>query len=221
MNSIGKDYWQLYDEYDQRYKKLEELFIQQNKKDKNEIKENKESKDDTKDNKKDIKNKNKENNEKNNKEETNENETDNNIDDKNKDDDNKKEQNCKEEEKQEGNTNKLFKRSTSKKYSVKRGEFIKEMSFIKNTKLKSINLILKENIYKIQSEYKDKFKNIGKQKNDMEEQIKIISNELNYYKQVNKELIREHEHRTYYINMLKKGKDYRKEGLVWIVKNLL
>ena len=223
-NSLVKDYWQLYDEYDQRYKKLEELFIQQSKKDKNEKKENKESKDDTKDNKKDIKNKNKENKEENNNEETkNENETDNNIDDKNKDDDNKKEQkeeiNSKEEEKQEGNTNKLFKRSTSKKYSVKRGEFIKEMNFIKNTKLKSINLILKENIDKIQSEYKDKFKNISKQKKDMEEQIKIISNELNYYKQVNEELIREH--RTYYMNMLKKGTDYRKEGLVWIVKNLL
>ena len=93
------------------------------------------------------------------------------------------------------------------------------MNFIKNTKLKSINLILKENIDKIQSEYKDKFKNISKQKKDMEEQIKIISNELNYYKQVNEELIREH--RTYYMNMLKKGTDYRKEGLVWIVKNLL
>jgi hypothetical protein len=53
----------------------------------------------------------------------------------------------------------------------------------------------------------------------MEEQIQIINNELNYYKQVNEELIREH--RTYYMGLLKKGMDYRKEGLVWIVKNLL
>ena len=93
------------------------------------------------------------------------------------------------------------------------------MNFIKNTKLNSIKLELNKNMEKLGSEYKGKFKEVNKQKKEMEEQIAIINNELNYYKQVNEELIREH--RTYYMGILKKGMDYRKEGLVWIVKNLL
>ena len=106
-----------------------------------------------------------------------------------------------------------------KNNTMSKDKFLKEMNFIKNTKLNTLNLELKKSIEKLDSEYKVIFKQVNSEKKDMEEQIEIINNELNYYKQVNEELIREH--RTYYMGMLKKGVDYRKEGLVWIVKNLL
>ena len=54
---------------------------------------------------------------------------------------------------------------------------------------------------------------------NLEEEIRIIKNEISYYKQVNEELTREY--RNYYLKILKKGNDHRKEGLVWVVKNLL
>ena len=189
-NNLIKDYWSTYDEYDQRYKRLEELYIQQVKLEKLEKKE------EEKDNK-----------------ENNDNKKENDKEDIDKNEDEIKN---KEEENQEDSNTKI---SNSRPYSVKKGDFIKEMQFIKKTKLNSINLVLKKNLDKLKSEYKDKFKDINKIKKEFEEQLEIISKELNYYKQVNEELIREH--RTYYMNLLKKGTDHRKEGLVWIVKNLL
>ena len=205
-----KDYWLKYDEYDQRYKKIEEMFIQINKKEKDKN-ENKEIKDN-----KHI--------EKKLKMETNikENEDDEIISDKNKNDENiiiNNEELSIIEEGKEIDINNFNNRNNSKKSTFNKEKFIKEMNFIKNTKLNSINLELKQNIEKLDSLYKNKFKEVNKQKKDMEEEIQIINNELNYYKQVNEELIREH--RSYYMNILKKGTDYRKEGLVWIVKNLL
>jgi hypothetical protein len=49
--------------------------------------------------------------------------------------------------------------------------------------------------------------------------MKIINDELNYYKNINEELQKEHQ--IYYLDILKKGNDCRKDGLVWVVKNLL
>ena len=188
-NNYVKEYWSIYDEYDQRYKRFEELYIQQTKREKLEKKE-----EEKKENNKDaiIEN-------------------DLNNFDKKKDE--------KKNNKEENQVERNIKRTNSKQFTTKKTDFIKEMLFIKNTKLNSINLALKQNLDKLKSQYKDIFKDINKQKKDLEEQIQIISNELNYYKQVNEELMREH--RTYYMKLLKKGTDYRKEGLVWIVKNLL
>ncbi len=131
-------------------------------------------------------------------------------------DENKKEEDEKEYKDGENQENS---NSDTRRHTIKKDDFIKEMQFIKNIKLNSINLVLKKNLDKLKLEYKDKFKDINKQEKDLEEKIKIISKELNYYKQVNDELVREH--RTYYMSLLKKGTDSRKDGLVWIVKNLL
>ena len=59
---------------------------------------------------------------------------------------------------------------------------------------------------------------ISKQK-IIENEIKVHKLEINYYKGINDELIREH--KVYYMNKLKKGYDCRKEGIMWIVYNLL
>ena len=216
-NYFIKDYWLKYDEYDQRYKRLEEMFNQQIKKEKAEKKENKEDENNN-DNKEEENKKENEKNEENDIEgNNNENKNENDIEDNtNKNEGNKTKEKI--EQNEENNNN--FNRSNLKKNSIiSKDKFLKEMNFIKNTKLNTINLELKKNVEKLDSDYKGKFKDVNKQKKDMEEQIQIINNELNYYKQVNEELIREH--RTYYMNILKKGTDYRKEGLVWIVKNLL
>ena len=200
-----KEYWLKYDEYDQRYKRLEELFLQQIKKEKNEKKENKENKENK--------------DEKNDENKINDNEIENNDKYKNENILKNEEAKTKEDSNEENETNNFNKNNLRKTSSKDNNNFLKEMNFIKNTKLNAINVELKKNIGKLDSEYKYKFKEVNKQKKDMEEQIQIINNELNYYKQVNEELIREH--RTYYMNILKKGTDYRKEGLVWVVKNLL
>ena len=212
-----KNYWYKYDEYEQRYKRLEEMIIQQSKKEKLEKKENKEEKYENNKDKENEKNNNKEKNK--NQKENNENDWDDYVNDNNKKD--KKEENSKSEEAKikEEDIESTFNANNIQKPIINVEKFIKEMNFIKNTKLNSIKLELNKNMEKLGSEYKGKFKEVNKQKKEMEEQIAIINNELNYYKQVNEELIREH--RTYYMGILKKGMDYRKEGLVWIVKNLL
>ena len=49
--------------------------------------------------------------------------------------------------------------------------------------------------------------------------MKRIEQEMNYYKQVNDELIKEH--RQYYMEILKNGYDSRGEGMIWVFRNLL
>ena len=98
-------------------------------------------------------------------------------------------------------------------------KFIKEMNFIKATKINTINFEMKTKIEKLRIEYQKKIKELNELQVTLEEEIHIIKNELSYYKQVNEELIREY--RNYYLRILKKGNDHRKEGLVWVVKNLL
>ena len=204
LEEVYKEHTNIKQEYDQKYNKLvkdywstyDEYEQRYRRFEEMYIQQAKKEKNETKDNK-----------------ENNDNKKENDLNDIDKDKDNMKN---KEEENQEDNN---IKRNDNKSNTAKKNDFIKEMLFIKNTKLKSINLELKQNLDKLKSEYKNKFKDINKQKKDLEEQIEIIGKEINYYKQVNEELIREH--RSYYMNLLKKGTDHRKEGLVWIVKNLL
>ena len=211
-NYFIKNYWLKYDEYDQRYKKLEEMFLQQNKKEKIERKEStkyietKEKKDTNE-------------NEKNNNKDEEENQEENDAEEGGDNNEDKKNEEIKSKEESKEDINNNFKRNNIKNATISKDKLIKELNFIKNTKLNTLNQELKKDIEKLDSEYKVIFKDVNKQQKDMEEQIQIINNELNYYKQVNEELIKEH--RTYYMGLLKKGVDYRKEGLVWIVKNLL
>ena len=93
------------------------------------------------------------------------------------------------------------------------------MNFIKATKINSINFEMKTKMEKLRVEYQERIKQIDENQTRLEEEIKIIKNEISYYKQVNEELMREY--RNYYLKILKKGNDHRKEGLVWVVKNLL
>ena len=68
---------------------------------------------------------------------------------------------------------------------------------------------------KLKDEYIEKLKKINEEKDILENDIKIINNELGYYKHVNDELLREY--KSYYMDILKKGVDIRKDGLLWVV----
>ena len=226
-NNYMKEYWSRYDMYDQSYRKLKGLYLGQNKKPKKDKKEN-ESKEDNKDkdNKDNKDNKEKKDNEneeikvENNDDNNNNNNEENNNEKKNNENEEKKKEEIKpkEEAKEEEHNFKNYRKNLKKK-TLKIDKLIHEMDFMKNTQLNSINLEVKKHIEELQTDYKNRYKVVKDQIKVIEEEINIIINELNYYKQVNEELIREH--RTYYMNILKKGKDYRKEGLVWVVKNLL
>ena len=239
-NHNMKDYWNRYEEYEQKYKKLENLINNQNKKEIEKINESpeKEEKEENKEKEKkeEIKEENKEDDINNNKEkEKEENELKNEekeITDKINTSYEKKEKSSKEVNKQliydspSPRKNKKhitpgtdIKRTYMKKYSSSQIKFMKEMNFIKATKINSINFEMKTKIEKLRVEYQKKIQEINDLQVTLEEEIKITKNEINYYKQVNEELIREY--RNYYLKILKKGNDHRKEGLVWVVKNLL
>jgi hypothetical protein len=96
---------------------------------------------------------------------------------------------------------------------------IKNIESLKNNKISSLNteMIIKQK--QLKNEYIEKFKNYNKEKDILENDIKIINNELGYYKHVNDELLREY--KTYYMDILKKGEDIRRDGLLWVVKNLI
>ena len=219
-NNYMKEYWSRYEMYDQNYKKLKGLYLGQIKIPKKDKKENesKEDNKDSKDNKEKKDNENEEikveNNDDNNNNHENNNEKKNNEDEEKKIEEIKPKEEAKEEEHNIKNS-----RINMKKKTLKIDKLIHEMDFMKNTQLNSINLEVKKHIEELQTDYKNRYKVVKDQIKVVEEEINIICSELNYYKQVNEELIREH--RTYYMNILKNGKDYRKEGLVWVVKNLL
>jgi hypothetical protein len=96
---------------------------------------------------------------------------------------------------------------------------IKHLEFIKRNKMYSITNEMKKGLENISNEYQLKIKELDDKKEKLEKEINMMSQELNYYKKINEELLREHQ--IYYLDILKKGKDCRKEGLVWVVKNLL
>ena len=234
-NHNMKDYWSRYEEYEQRYKKLENLIATQNmkEKEKNKINEKEENKEnEIEEIKEEEKN---EENEEEQKEEKDEEKKE------------EKEMNDKLEKSVDNkdivskntnhqilygspppkrgrkhivpNTDADIKRSFIRKYSSSQVKFMKEMNFIKATKINTINFEMKKKVEKLRIEYQKKIKEIDEMQKNLEEEINIIKNEISYYKQVNEELIREY--RNYYLKILKKGNDHRKEGLVWVVKNLL
>ena len=230
-----KDYWNRYEQYDQRYKKLENLIALQNKIEKEKEKNNKsidkeENENKTKEENNIIKEEEKEEKKENNSLEI--------IEEKEKLDksfNNKNINTNLEQKKQEPifvspvkrtrkkivpNTENVdLRRTHNRKYSTSQLKFIKEMNFIKATKINSINFEMKTKMEKLRVEYQERIKQIDENQIKLEEEIKIIKNEISYYKQVNEELMREY--RNYYLKILKKGNDHRKEGLVWVVKNLL
>ena len=131
----------------------------------------------------------------------------------------------------ENNLNKYIKSpNTSKKFKKRMSAFqikvkedlkkqIKEIEDERNFRLLHMNNEMNSKLKEIHNNYKTKFDKIKNEQNILEEEIKIIKIELEYYKKINDELVREH--KLYYINKLKKGYDCRKEGLSWIVANLL
>ena len=218
-----KDYWSRYDEYEHRYKKLENLITSQSKKDLENEENDKENLNE-KDKEEEIDNNQiKDEEEKNNKEtlEKMDNSTDeNNIRNKNRkfhytSPSPRKKSN----RKVATNTDVGIKRTHNRKLSSSQTKFMKEMNFIKATKINTINFEMKKKMERLRLDYQKKIKEIDEIQVNLEEEIKINKNEISYYKQVNEELIKEY--RNYYLKILKKGNDHRKEGLVWVVKNLL
>ena len=74
-------------------------------------------------------------------------------------------------------------------------------------------------INKFKMNYFIKMKELDEEKKEKEKEIKLMDEELSYYKQVNEVLIKEH--KIYYLNILKNGYDTRAEGLIWVIRNLL
>jgi hypothetical protein len=95
----------------------------------------------------------------------------------------------------------------------------KNMEFMKQSQINSLNMEMFRKQKKLKDEYIEKLKKINEEKDILENDIKIINNELGYYKHVNDELLREY--KSYYMDILKKGVDIRKDGLLWVVKNLI
>ena len=96
---------------------------------------------------------------------------------------------------------------------------LKNMEYLKNNKISSLNFEMIYKQKKLKNEYIEKFKSLNYEKDILENDINIINNELEYYKHVNDELLREY--KTYYMDILKKGVDIRRDGLLWVVKNLI
>ena len=89
----------------------------------------------------------------------------------------------------------------------------------KKFRLLQMNNEMNAKLKELKKFYEDKVKEIIEKQKILENEIKIHRLEINYYKGINDELIREH--KVYYMNKLKKGYDCRKEGLMWVVYNLL
>ena len=98
-------------------------------------------------------------------------------------------------------------------------EHIKEIEAVKNFQILNMNNQMNYELRQIHTKFQKKVDEINKEKKTLESEIKIIKYELEYYKKVNDELLSEH--RQYYMEKLKKGFDCRKDGLSWIVANLL
>ena len=89
----------------------------------------------------------------------------------------------------------------------------------KKFRLLQMNNEMNAKLKELKKFYEDKFNEIVEKQKILENEVKIHKLEINYYRKINDELIREH--KVYYMNKLKKGYDCRKEGLMWVVYNLL
>ena len=95
----------------------------------------------------------------------------------------------------------------------------KNIEYLKKNKFISLNNEITKKQRNLKNEYIEKFKELNKEKDILENNIIVLNNEIIYYKHINDELLKEN--KLYYINILKKGDDIRKDGLLWIVKNLI
>lgn len=96
--------------------------------------------------------------------------------------------------------------------------FTKEqMKVIGETQTK--NYELDKKLSKLKEEYEKNIKENTIERDDIAQKIKVTDSEIEYYKQVNDELIKEQ--RGYYLKILSKGIDSREEGLIWVVRRLL
>ena len=96
---------------------------------------------------------------------------------------------------------------------------LKSLEDERKFKLLQMNNEMNTKLREIEQYFGNKIHKINKAQKRLENDIKIHKLELNYYKNINDELV--HEHKVYYMNKLKKGYDCRKEGLMWVVYNLL
>ena len=96
---------------------------------------------------------------------------------------------------------------------------MKRLEDEKKFKLLHMNNEMNSKLREIENIYGEKIDKIISEQKRLENDIKIHKLETNYYKKINDELVREH--KVYYMNKLKKGYDCRKDGLTWIVYNLL
>jgi len=111
-------------------------------------------------------------------------------------------------------------RSIKKKASGSfKNNYIKNMEYIKKNRINYLNSEILKKQKELKKEYIEKFKEINDRIIVLEKDLKIINDELSYYKHINDELLREC--KTYYLDILKKGTDIRKDGLLWVVKNLI
>ena len=117
--------------------------------------------------------------------------------------------------------NKINTRRKSIEYNkaINLDSHIKAMEYIKNNRISTLNSEMLQKQKRLRTDFIEKFKSLNHEKDILEKEIKIISNELGYYKHVNDEIIREY--KNYYMDILKKGTDLRKDGLLWVVKNLI
>ena len=119
----------------------------------------------------------------------------------------------------ENKNEQILKKFEKKKTKKDISNQIKDLEFIKKNRMYAINNEMKIGLEKINNEFKIKFDELDNKKQKLDNELNMINQELNYYKNINEELLREHQ--IYFLDILKKGKDCRKEGLVWVVKNLL
>ena len=95
---------------------------------------------------------------------------------------------------------------------------IKRLEDEKKFKLLHMNNEMNFKLKEIEQYYGDRINKIISEQKKLENDVKIHKLEINYYKKINEQLVREH--KAYYMNKLKKGYDCRKDGLTWIVYNL-
>ena len=96
---------------------------------------------------------------------------------------------------------------------------MKRLEDEKKFKSLHMNNEMNSKLREIENSYGNKIDSIVSEQKKIENDLKIHKLELNYFKKINDELVREH--KVYYMNKLKKGYDCRKEGLTWVVYNLL
>ena len=95
----------------------------------------------------------------------------------------------------------------------------KQIENFKDQSIYSLNKNTQLKIEECQKKYRNKQTQLMNEESDIEKKIKMKSCELDYYKKINDELISEH--RDYYMKILKQGQDFRRDGLLWVVKNLM